>query len=285
MSIGLTCVSLLSFGGSSFANELKLKSKVDSILPEESFEDESTVDALNEIFLEENIDVDVSSLDFNDLSLKEKEKLDIVLNFNDYSLEGVSEYNESIGLKEENKLSKQEAYAIAILVNKEVEDAEKNSDLNYVENNSSRSGKSVFVKINDRGLATTFRKNREQINSIQSKFNSFISMGNFAFAYAYKDSTFASLVKTGGAWDIKRSLPHTYLWQGSYRTGEYIGNYHYGYLGSNLGYSDFTLKFAAGLYQIVSHTSNWQFYTSYFDDPKDTEAIQHGIKNKYVIHY
>lgn len=88
-----------------------------------------------------------------------------------------------------------------------------------------------------------------------------------------------SLVKTGGAWDIKLPLgvSKKYNFRGWLRTGEYLGNVHYGYLGKHVGYGDTTLKTAAGLYQIISLTSDRSFYKSYFDDPEDTIAITAGI--------
>lgn len=43
-----------------------------------------------------------------------------------------------------------------------------------------------------------------------------------------------------------------------------------------IGFSTTVLKSAAGMYQIISGTSNIKFLTSYFDDPADTKAIGNG---------
>lgn len=91
---------------------------------------------------------------------------------------------------------------------------------------------------------------------------------------------FTERVKSGGAWDFKGPLGRntTYYIPGleAYMTGETIGNFHYGYVGSAV-FGPGVLKTAAGLYQIVSGTSDWSFWDSYFDDPADTEDIQWGI--------
>jgi len=49
-------------------------------------------------------------------------------------------------------------------------------------------------------------------------------------------------VKTGGPWDIKRHLGtnKSYKMLGTNRTGEYIGNHHYGYMGKHAGITKHT---------------------------------------------
>lgn len=91
---------------------------------------------------------------------------------------------------------------------------------------------------------------------------------------------FAERVKGGGVWDYKNWLGlNTRYYETELRatmTGETIGNFHYGYVGSEL-FSPSTLKSAAGLVQITSGTAKAEWFSSYFDDPKDQENIQWGI--------
>lgn len=124
-----------------------------------------------------------------------------------------------------------------------------------------------------------FVNNYSQVQSILVTYTYLLINVDVFAAIAYRDATFAGLVKTGGAWDLKTKLggSNYYYINGYYRSGEQIGNEHYGYMGKGLGYGSTTLKTAAGLYQIVSGTSSWSFYTSYFDDPADTVAINEGI--------
>lgn len=91
---------------------------------------------------------------------------------------------------------------------------------------------------------------------------------------------FAARVKPGGVWDYKGYLGTTTTYYepelASYITGETIGNFHYGYVGSSC-FGPELLKSMAGLVQITSGTSDYSFWNSYFDDPKDQEDIQWGI--------
>jgi hypothetical protein len=124
-----------------------------------------------------------------------------------------------------------------------------------------------------------FVNNYSQAQSILDTYTYLLINVDVFAAIAYRNATFAGLVKSGGAWDLKTKLGRTnyYYINGYYRSGEQIGNEHYGYMGKALGYGSTTLKTVAGLYQIVSGTSDWSFYTSYFDDPADTTAINEGI--------
>ena len=98
---------------------------------------------------------------------------------------------------------------------------------------------------------------------------------------------FTERVKSGGVWDLKRMLGTNTRYYvpelETYMTGETIGNFHYGYVGSAV-FGPGVLKTAAGLYQIISGTSDWSYYESYFDDPSDTQDIQWGI-NVYNSEY
>jgi len=83
---------------------------------------------------------------------------------------------------------------------------------------------------------------------------------------------FARAVKTGGVWDYKQ-LGDEY---------QDFGNYNYGVVGRACGFSDDTLKKAAGAYQIKSGTSSpkwgWPWGASpYGDDPRDQKWINEGI--------
>ena len=59
-------------------------------------------------------------------------------------------------------------------------------------------------------------------------------------------------------------------------SAEELGNYSFGYLGAAYGYDKEFLCFGAGIYQIVSGTSDWSFVSSYFDDPADSYFIRMG---------
>ena len=109
-------------------------------------------------------------------------------------------------------------------------------------------------------------------NPITAAANAYLSTGIF----------FASKVKTGGDWDYKAVLGVSTLYQvvmgglTYYRSGEYIGNFHYGYAGATI-FADSVLLTAAGFVQILSGTSDIKYYSSYFDQPSDQLAIQDGI--------
>jgi hypothetical protein len=102
-----------------------------------------------------------------------------------------------------------------------------------------------------------------------------------AAAESYRANYFADKVKSGGDWDLKVDLGLTINYDFLYnqKTGEYIGNHHYGYMGNISGYSETVLKTAAGAYQVFSGTSSWDFMDSYFDDPADQQAIEDGFED------
>ncbi|MET3505367.1 polymorphic toxin type 44 domain-containing protein [Halalkalibacter oceani] len=131
----------------------------------------------------------------------------------------------------------------------------------------------------ERAIERIFRTNQARANEINREVAAIRQMLNNIQAQAYKNLVFTELVKSNGPWDLKRTLGtntyYTFRW-GRY-TGEHIGNAHYEYMGKKLNYTNYTLKFAAGFVQILSGTSDIRFWNSYFDDPRDQEAIQHGI--------
>lgn len=94
---------------------------------------------------------------------------------------------------------------------------------------------------------------------------------------------FAQRVKSNGVWDYKSYMgTYTLYYMEDLKmnmTGETIGNFHYGYVGSAV-WPETTLKSAAGMYQIISGTSSLGYWSTFFDDPADQYDIQRGI-NKY----
>ncbi len=92
---------------------------------------------------------------------------------------------------------------------------------------------------------------------------------------------FAERVKSGGIWDYKSYMGTNTLYYmedlKTNMTGETIGNFHYGYVGRAV-FGASTLKSAAGMYQIISGTSDWGYWDSFFDDPSDQQDIEWGIR-------
>jgi len=81
---------------------------------------------------------------------------------------------------------------------------------------------------------------------------------------------FINMVKTGGIWDYKQLNPKLY---------ENFGNYHFGYVSAAFGFPQEFAKLGAGAYQIYSGTSRLNWYSSYFDDPRDQKWIDEGYKD------
>lgn len=92
---------------------------------------------------------------------------------------------------------------------------------------------------------------------------------------------FIKCVKTGGIWDFKYKaewkLKNTdyFVFLGLKLMFDDPGNIHFGYVGSVL-FGEKALKTGAGLYQIISGTSDFKYVKSYFDDPRDSEMISFG---------
>lgn len=148
------------------------------------------------------------------------------------------------------------------------------------------------TKDTDYGIAKVFRNNRKHCDKIlRTKQLIEVGLRNFSLHGSYLKGkiggmlylgiTFYNLVKTGGDWDLKQNYDKysTYLFRNSYRSPEYIGNYHYGYQGYYLGFPKKVLLQAAGLNQYFGDSSNedWTWDESYFDDPRDQEMIKDGI--------
>jgi hypothetical protein len=77
-------------------------------------------------------------------------------------------------------------------------------------------------------------------------------------------------VGTGGAMDYKR---------GGNKDLRDLGNYNFGYVAYCAGLSEVTAKAMGGGYQILSDTSSWEFWDTWFDDPRDQEMIIKGYRD------
>ena len=117
---------------------------------------------------------------------------------------------------------------------------------------------------------------RQHAQELQDVYDSAV----FGTAHIVAGTYFAEGVRSGGIWDYKVKLGTTTRYFESElqatMTGETIGNFHYGYVGSTC-FGETTLKTAAGFVQILSGTSDISYWNSYFDDPADQEDIQWGI--------
>lgn len=104
-----------------------------------------------------------------------------------------------------------------------------------------------------------------------------------------KLALFINLVKSGSMFDIKNQPEWQYQFGGSKTMTEFmeyngqlwsaeeLGNYAFGYFGAAYGYDREFLCIGAGMYQIVSNTWEWSYFSSYFDDPRDTANIRMGF--------
>ena len=98
---------------------------------------------------------------------------------------------------------------------------------------------------------------------------------------------FVKNVQTNGKWDLKSrddwnlKLGVAYVYNGIPLRWDEPGNISFGYIGSAIFDADM-LKFGAGVYQVYSGTSSWEYASSYFDDPLDSMCIEYGyyLKNK-----
>ncbi|PEO52055.1 polymorphic toxin type 44 domain-containing protein [Bacillus pseudomycoides] len=133
-------------------------------------------------------------------------------------------------------------------------------------------------------FSNLMRSNRVRMESVR-KQAAIIQQKNIdpiqglAQSRAYTYSVFIKLVKTGGPWDykVKYGLKNEYVFDNQKLTGEDLGNFHFGYVGKAIGFTDIELKGGAGFYQILSGTAEREYYKTYFDDPRDQKMIQLGI--------
>ena len=75
--------------------------------------------------------------------------------------------------------------------------------------------------------------NKPVANNIYGKFLQTYNSHGYGPAEVQRCTTFAELVKSGAPWDLKVPLgaSNIYMFIGEGRSGEYIGNHHYGYMG------------------------------------------------------
>ena len=92
---------------------------------------------------------------------------------------------------------------------------------------------------------------------------------------------FATVVGNKGKYNLKNKpgwMGETFLYRGRVMTAEDFGNYHYGYIGRSMGYSESLLLMGAGANHIVGHGFNFYCITYTFcDEPKDSYYIRKGI--------
>lgn len=127
-------------------------------------------------------------------------------------------------------------------------------------------------------LMKTMRTNSKTFASVMAYYNErYYKAGAFRLSVEY----FINESKTGGLWDLKNRKEWKigdkdyYVFFGFKLRKDDPGNIHFGYVGSLL-FEEKTLKLGAGLYQIVSGTSSFEYVSSYFDDPRDTKMISVG---------
>lgn len=127
-------------------------------------------------------------------------------------------------------------------------------------------------------IASIYQINLITAYKIKDNYERYIDTNGLPFANTYRLGIFYVLARTNGIWDLKQTLGEetVYKFKGNEKTGEYIGNHHYGYMGKAIGLSSRIVRLAAGIYQVYSGTSKWKYAFSYFDDPKDSKAITDG---------
>ena len=101
---------------------------------------------------------------------------------------------------------------------------------------------------------------------------------------------FVENVKTGGKWDLKNRANWnlrkgaTYIYNDIPLRWDEPGNISFGYIGSAIFGTD-VLQLGAGMYQIMSGTSEWGYVSSYGDDPLDSMCIQYGYLLKNQVRF
>ncbi|WP_051348745.1 polymorphic toxin type 44 domain-containing protein [Peribacillus kribbensis] len=130
-------------------------------------------------------------------------------------------------------------------------------------------------------ITAIYKINLISASKIAENYERFIESKGLPYANTYRLGIFYVLTRTNGIWDLKQTLGEdtTYKFKGDQKTGEYIGNHHYGYMGKAIGLSSTVLRVAAGMYQVYSGTSSWKYAQSYFDDPLDSAAVQDGCND------
>jgi Bacterial toxin 44 len=224
-------------------------------------------------------DADSLTYTSEDANLDSEDNIDEIGNelISDLESLGANELSDNESMTPEMEKTIQRAVEETVNVieeeNEELEELEELSKVSIMRASST----STSTKV--RGY---FSKNLKLANSIHAQYKKMTKgLRPNAPGEAYRAGMWITLVKSGGLWDLKQrkylGTSARYTFRGKLKNGEYIGNFHYGYMGKAVGYSDTVLKSAAGAYQIKSGTSSVKFWKSYFDDPSDTSAIKDGI--------
>ena len=136
-------------------------------------------------------------------------------------------------------------------------------------NSVSETDKSKYIDLTDK-LTEAMHANAKTLSAYREQ-------NGWFNASAY----FVSMVDTGGKWDFKSqkdwglSENFTYKYGNKLLRYDDVGNIHYGYVGREL-FEEWVLLKAAGVVQIRAQTSQWSFWNSNFDDPRDQEMIKYG---------
>lgn len=91
---------------------------------------------------------------------------------------------------------------------------------------------------------------------------------------------FYRIVNDHGIMDLKRQpgWQHSaFIYDGEIISYDDPGNINFGYFGKFCNFPEFVLIAAPGLIQIRDGTSDWSFWTTVFDDPRDTYRVLQGI--------
>ena len=123
----------------------------------------------------------------------------------------------------------------------------------------------------------------ENYNYLVDYYNTKKAESGAIIAYIATNLEFARKVRSGGDWDYKSAWNldknQLYLYDGRLITYQDPGNMNFGYAGSAI-HTLTDLQLFAGEYQIISGTSSFSFWKSYFDDPEDSAAIAYGYMLK-----
>ncbi len=120
----------------------------------------------------------------------------------------------------------------------------------------------------------------EKLNNEMRKNAAILSKYKDEHGYFEAVKFFVNQVRTGGEWDFKYredwalDSNRRYLYDGKELKHDDIGNIHFGYVGRVL-FSEEILCIGAGIYQLYDNDMGWSI-DSYFDDPRDQEAIRFG---------
>jgi RHS repeat-associated protein len=137
-------------------------------------------------------------------------------------------------------------------------------------------------------VSEKFDKQVQATHDFFSYLNSFLESGWLGNSYTYeidRARIFSSLVGPGCIYDLKVE-GHGYsrkelggdiaMYHGEGFYWDDFGNYNFGVAARAYHYSLGFSKFGAGLVQILSGTSSWSYYSTYFDDPDDAYMIERG---------